>query len=346
MVTSPSPRPARVVVITGASSGIARATALAFAARGAHLVLAARDAEALGQVAAECDRAGGKALSVPTDVTDEAAVTGLARRAHDVFGGIDVWVNAAAVMAYGEFERVPADVYRHIIETNLFGQIHGARAALPYFRERGAGVLVNVASVWGAVTSPYVSAYVTSKFGVRAFSDCLHEALRLERATRDIHVCTILPQSVDTPIFQHAANYTGHESKPVPPVIDPRRVVRAILRSVDHPRRRRTVGVWGRLIEIGHEFAPGLFGKAVPTVMNVAALGQRGVADTTGNVVEPMSGWNQTDGHWRNTPLRIGVAVAGGVAAVGAGIGAGALWRGRRRAAVSRRGPFAAGGAG
>ncbi|HJT02653.1 MAG TPA: SDR family NAD(P)-dependent oxidoreductase [Pseudonocardiaceae bacterium] len=157
---------------------------------------AARTEESLRAAAQECERAGGRALAVPTDVTDEVAVQALARRADEAFGRIDVWVNAAAVIAYGEFEKTPTDVYRQVIETNLFGQIHGARAVLPYFRRQNSGILINIASIWGSVPSPYVSAYVVSKFGVRAFSESLQEALRLERRTRDIHVCTILPQCV------------------------------------------------------------------------------------------------------------------------------------------------------
>lgn len=322
-----SSRTPRVVVITGASSGIARAAALAFAERGDRVVLAARDGHALEDAAGECRRAGGDALAVPTDVADEKAVADLARRARDAYGRIDVWVNAAAVIVYGGFEDVPADLYRQVLETNLLGQINGARAVLPYFRERGTGVLINLASVWGSVTSPYVSAYVVSKFGIRAFSECLHEGLRLERATRNIRVCTILPQSVDTPIFRHAANYTGHEVRPVPPVADPQRVVRAILRSVDHPRRQRTVGGWGRLLEAGHAVAPGLFGRLVPTAMNLTALGHRPAEPTAGNVYEPMPAWNKVEGHWRNARLRTGIAVAAGLAVAGTGLGVRALLR-------------------
>jgi NADP-dependent 3-hydroxy acid dehydrogenase YdfG len=173
-----------VVVLTGASSGIARAAALAFAERGASVVVAARSADSLRQVALDCEQAGGRALPVCTDVTDEAAVQALAAQAQHAFGRIDVWVNAAAVMAYGEFEKVPTETYRWVLETNLFGQIHGARAVLPYFREQRRGTLINLGSVWGSVSSPYVSSYVTSKFGVRGFSEALQEELRLHPETR------------------------------------------------------------------------------------------------------------------------------------------------------------------
>src|SRR5215210_744517 len=164
--TAPREIEGSVVVVTGASSGIGRATARAMAEHGARVVLAARSEQSLREVAGECKALGAQALGaqalvVTTDVSDEEAVQELARRSVEVFGRIDVWVNDAGVMVYGSFEEVPADVYRRVIETNLFGQIHGARAALAQFREQGGGVLINMSSVWGRLTSPHVSAYVT-----------------------------------------------------------------------------------------------------------------------------------------------------------------------------------------
>lgn len=320
-----------VVVVTGASSGIARATAVALAERGASVVLAARSDEPLRAAAAECERAGGRALAVPTEVTDQAAVDALAERAVAAFGRIDVWVNSAAVIAFGEFEKTPVEVYRRVIETNMFGQIHGARAVLPHFRAQGTGVLINIGSVWGSVTSPYVSAYVTSKFGVRAFSESLQEALRLDRGTRGIHVCTILPQAVDTPIFQHAATYTEYRPKAIPPVVRPERVVRAILRSIEHPRRQRTVGATGRLLEFGHAVLPSLYSLTVPTVMNMTAFSSERARNGPGNLFEPMPGWNQADGEWRRTPVR--VALCAGVATAAAGAVAAAVGAAVRRPA-------------
>lgn len=313
-----------VVVLTGASSGIARVAAVAFAKQGAAVVLAARSEASLREVAGDCERAGGRALVVPTDVTDEAAVLQLARRAHERFGRIDIWVNAAAVILYGAFEETPSEAYRKVIETNLFGQIHGARAVLPYFRAQRSGRLINIASVWSSVTSPYVSSYVVSKFGVRAFGECLQESLRLEPGTRDIHVCTILPQCVDTPIFRHAANYTGRKTRPIPPVVDPDRVVAAILRSVHHPRRARTVGWWGRALELMHAVAPQLFNRMVPQVMNMTSFGRDEESPGPGNIFEPEPELNAPRGGWRRPrqpPAVVAAAAAASVAVTAGGLG-------------------------
>jgi NAD(P)-dependent dehydrogenase (short-subunit alcohol dehydrogenase family) len=302
-----------VVVITGASSGIGRATAHALAEHGASVVLAARSEESLQEAAQECEEIGGRALVVPTDVSDKEAVQNLARQAADHFGRIDVWVNNAGVMAYGYFEQIPDETYRQVIETNLFGAIYGARAALPYFREQGSGVLINVSSLWGRMFSPYVSAYTTSKFGVRTFSESLREALADEKG---IDVCTILPQSVDTPIFRHAANYSGRDAKPVPPIADSGRVVRAILRCIDHPQREVSVGFVGHLEAIIQETMPGPFNWLAPYVMRWVAFSSEPAESKPGNVFEPMSEWNQVTGGWRSKRKIVlrHAALAGGVA--------------------------------
>lgn len=110
---------------------------------------------------------------MPTDVVDEAAVQRLAQRAVDRFGRVDVWVNNAGVMIYGRFRDVSSQDFRRVVEVNLFGQVHGARAVLPVFDRQRSGVLINMSSVWGRIVSPPVSSYCTSKFAVRAFSDAL-----------------------------------------------------------------------------------------------------------------------------------------------------------------------------
>ena len=282
------------MVVTGASGGIGRAAALRFARRGAHLVLAARGEASLRAAAGECRAAGAEALEVPTDVTDEAAVARLAERAVEVFGGIDVWVNNAAVIMYGRFDESPAADYRRVIETNLFGQIHGARAAVPHFRRRGSGVLVNVASVWGRVGSPYVSAYVTSKYAVRGFSACL----RLElRDCPDVHVVTVLPQAVDTPIFDHGANHHGRGVRPIPPILDPHAVAEEVVRAAEQPRDEVTVGRAARLLIALQVLAPPLYRRLASPMFVEGSFTEAEVPRSSGNLYEPLPA--RVDGGWR-----------------------------------------------
>jgi NAD(P)-dependent dehydrogenase (short-subunit alcohol dehydrogenase family) len=279
-----------VVVLTGASSGIGRAAAQAFAGEGARLVLAGRAAEPLEEVAAEV---GG--LAVPADVRDERQVAELARRAVERFGRIDVWVSGAGVMAYGRFEDVPGDVFRAIIETNLFGQVHGARAALPQFRRQGTGVLIGMSSVWGRLTTPDVSAYVTSKFAVRAFCECLRQELR---DAPGIDVACILPAAVDTPIFRGAGNYSRRAVRPVPPLFHPEEIAAGIVACARSPKREVTYGRVSRLLELTHSLAPGLYQRFAPAAFEAGNFTDRPAGSTAGNVLEP-SGRHRVSGGWR-----------------------------------------------
>jgi NAD(P)-dependent dehydrogenase (short-subunit alcohol dehydrogenase family) len=274
------------VVLTGASSGIGRATALAMADEGASIALAARDRQALERVAAECRSRGARAaVVVPTDTADEPAVQELADRAAAELGRIDVWVNNAGVILYGHFEETPSSAYRRVIETNLFGQIHGARAALPHFRRQGSGVLINMSSVWGRVSSPYVSAYVTSKFAVRAFSECLRE--ELEDAD-DIHVVTILPQAVKTPMFNRAGNFAGRRVRQLPLPRPADEIAKRIVWCSEDPKREVTDRRFGRLLELAHAITPPLWERLAPFMFERLAFGKEKCPDTSGNLFEPV----------------------------------------------------------
>ena len=313
----------KVVVITGASSGIGRGAARALAARGDQVVLGARSAGRLEGVAAECRELGGGALAVPTDVSDEGSVQDLARRAVEEYGRIDAWVNAAAVWSYGRFEDTPAAVFRQIVDTTLFGQVHGARAVLPQFRSQGYGVLVNVGSLYGRLSSPYVSPYVTSKWGLLGFSEVLRQELR---DAPNIAVCSILPGAVDTPIYRHAANYIGRDIRPLPPVVSPDRVVAAILRAVDRPKAQIVVGQTQHLGVWAHFFAPRLYDRLVGHVVRIGALEPTPTGAHDGNVFIPdretngvADGWREHDRRRIRHTLNItagAAAVIGSLAAV------------------------------
>lgn len=161
----------KVVVITGASSGIGRATARRFAEHGAKLVVAARRARPLDQAVRECVIRGGEAIAVQVDVCNPESMENLARRAVESYGRVDIWINNAAVSLYARVDEGPLEVHRRVIETNLLGCLYGARLAVHIFRRQGRGVLVNVSSAAAYVGQPYTSAYVASKFGIRGLSD-------------------------------------------------------------------------------------------------------------------------------------------------------------------------------
>jgi NAD(P)-dependent dehydrogenase (short-subunit alcohol dehydrogenase family) len=303
-----------VVVITGASSGIGRATAIAFAEEGASVVLAARREEPLLEVAAACEAAGGRALAIPTDVTDEEAVKELARRATEHFGRIDVWVNNAAVGVFGRFEETPPEVYRRVIETDLFGTIYGARAALPYLREQGSGVLINNASMVAKVAQPYTSAYSISKHGVRALGESLRQELLLDGA-RDIHVCTVMPATIDTPFFRHAANYTGRGAKAMPPVYPAEKVAKTIVGCAERPRREVFVGTSATVINLQHTLAPGLTERSFARMVDSQHLADEPAPPNPGAAFEPMPGTGVSGGWEGRKKTRARRAATAGLAA-------------------------------
>jgi NAD(P)-dependent dehydrogenase (short-subunit alcohol dehydrogenase family) len=284
-----------VVVITGASSGIGRAAALRLAHRARALALCARAEEALAEVAAECERRGAATVHRALDVSDEEAIEAFAASVEGEFGRIDVWVNNAGTIAYGPFEEIPSDVFRQVVETNLMGQVHGARAALPRFRAQGSGVLINMSSVWGRVSTPQVTPYVVSKNAVRAFSECLAGELVDEE---EIHVATMVPQAVDTPIFEHAGNYTGRQVRPIPPVLDVEAVARGIELCAENPKREVDYGQAGRALEILHAVAPPLYRRLAHLAFLQGTWGTIGAAPAPGNVLESR-GPHATDGGWR-----------------------------------------------
>lgn len=258
-------------------------------------MLASRDAERLQPTLAACRARGAQGVAVAVDVADEQRVMSLARQAVERFGRIDVWVNGAGVIAFGRFRELPSADFRRVIETNLFGQVHGARAALEQFERQGTGVLVNLSSVWGMVTSPYVSPYVTSKFAVRAFSACLREELA---DTPEIAVVTVLPQAIDTPIWQHAANRSGRAVRPVPPVADAGKVAEAVLACTQRPRPEITVGTAGRALEILSTLAPGVYMRLIPKLFQRLVLASRRVPGGAGNLHDGEASRTEVSGDW------------------------------------------------
>jgi NAD(P)-dependent dehydrogenase (short-subunit alcohol dehydrogenase family) len=296
-----------VVVITGASSGIGRATAHAFARRGAAVVLAARREEMLREVERECVKRGGAALAVPTDVTQEDQVEALGRRAIERFGGIDVWFNNAGVGIFGRFEDLPSDAWRRVIATNVFGYMHGAKVAMRQFRRQGYGRLIQNASIVGRTAKPDSTAYATSKFAVRGFS----EALRMEVLDQPgIQVCTVLPSVIDTPFFEHAANFSHHRVRAAPPVYTAEKVAETVVGLVERPRAEVVVGGFGKVASLLKPLTGGLGTRLTGRALNVGFLADAPSPETPGALFAPMRDGRGVSGGWRQGPNNGGVPLA------------------------------------
>ena len=284
----PKPVSEQVVVITGASSGIGRATALAFAARGAKVVCAARGVPALGTLVEQISAGGGTAIAVPTDVTDAAAVRLLAEAAEQRFGRIDTWVNNAAVGVWGRVEDITAAEFDRVMRVNFLGLVHGAQAALPALRRAGGGVLIGVASLEAARAIPLHGPYTASKFAVRAF----HDSLRIELAQEGtpITVTTLLPASVDTPFFDHVRNRLGFKAQPPPPVYAPELVADTIVYAAGHARREIPVGGAAGGLMLAQRLSPSL-ADAVLSLRSVGVGLQRTDQPDNGvdNLDEPVT---------------------------------------------------------
>ena len=291
----------RVVVITGASSGIGRATAHAFALAGARLVLAARNEHSLHEVCGECTNLGADAIVVPTDVTDAAAMTYLAHQAAETFGRIDVWINNAGIGLFGPFTHADIDANRRVVETNLFGAMNGAAAALPYFLEQHRGVLITNISLGGFAPVPFAAAYTAGKFGLRGFMASLRQELAEERGIR---ICSIFPAVVDTPGFSHGANVSDAQLSPGAPIFPPEKVAAEMVAVALHPRDETPVGWPSHLARIGYGIAPRVTERLTGFVFRQYLKRAPKAPRREGNLFEPSQGRMTPRGGWLPRPSR------------------------------------------
>jgi len=309
----------RTVVVVGASSGIGRATAHAFARRHACVVLGARRADMLEQVAGECRRLGGQALAVPMDVTEPGSVRHLLDSAVDAFGRVHVWINNVGTGAVGWFEQVPLAVHRRVIETNLMGALHGCHTIIPHFIDHGRGVLINMASVGAWVAPPLAAAYTASKYGIEGLTEAVRQDMR---RFPGIAVSAIYPSFVDTPGLRHYGNYTGHALNIGGPLQAPEEIARAMVSIARHPRNRVPVGLPSRLGRLGYALFPDLVGSVLTAGMGAAVARARPGPDQPGNLFRPSAdrrGVHGVDSLTGRTGLSPWIIAAGGLAGLAAG---------------------------
>ncbi len=273
----------KTVVITGASSGVGRAAAEAFAKEGCFLILAARGKEALEETVALCNSFGANAIAVPTDVSEYKEVEHLAEKALETTGSIDIWVNNAGVMATGKYEDTPVEVIDQVIKTNLLGYMHGARSVMPIFRRQHYGVLINNISIGGWMPAPYGAAYSASKYGIRGMVECLQGEVSDEA---DIHVVALYPSIQRSTGNMHSAKYSGLDFKIPPTAADPKKLAEAMVEMAKRPRKSKFTD-WSSLLM---KTAYSIFPKAV---INTTSAGLRlmmnddRTTDTDGNILTP-----------------------------------------------------------
>jgi len=304
------------VVITGASSGIGRATAHAFARHGARLTLAARREDILQDVVRECEQLGSDAVAIATDVTDPDAVRALAQAAEDAFGGIDIWVNNAGTGVAGPYQDGRLELHRRTIEVNLLGAMYGAHAVLPLFLRQGHGTLINTVSMGAWAPNAFAASYTASKFGLRGFAASLRQELGDHPG---IHVCGVFPAIIDTPGLQHGANVSGRRINPGPLIYAPEAVARTIVALAQRPRAEVAVGWPARTAQAAYALMPRpterLMGYFARRALGRAAPAPR----TDGTVLQPGPQGASVSGGLRDQK---NVPSAGKLTAIGLAAGA------------------------
>lgn len=248
----------QVVVITGASAGIGRATAWAFAKRGARIGLIARDKSRLEATAREVQALGGQALVLPADVADHSAIDRAASRVEEVFGPIDVWVNNAMVSVFSRVRDMRPREYRRVTDVTYLGVVYGTLAALKRMSQRGSngrGCIVQVGSALAYRSIPLQSAYCAAKHAMLGFTNSLRSEL-IEQAS-EIHLTTVHLPAVNTPQFHWVKSRLPQAAQPVPPIFQPEVAADAIVYASQHHRREVLVG-WPTVKAVwGNKFFPG-----------------------------------------------------------------------------------------
>lgn len=266
-----------VVVITGASAGVGRATAVAFARRGASVGLLARGEEGLESARRDVEAAGGKAVVVPTDVADPGQVEAAAEAVESAFGPVDIWVNDAMATVLAEFTDLTADEFRRVTEVTYLGSVYGAMSALARMRPRDSGAIVQVGSALGYRGIPLQSAYCGAKHGLVGFFESLRTELRHNSSNVSLSMVDL--PAVNTPQFSHGRTRLPNHPQPMPPIYQPEVCADAVVWAATHRRRQLWVGYSTALTITANRFASGLVERYL------ARTGYR--AQQTGQPVDP-----------------------------------------------------------
>jgi NAD(P)-dependent dehydrogenase (short-subunit alcohol dehydrogenase family) len=331
----PDPHKALTVVVTGASSGVGRATARAFAAEGAAVALLARGHDALEGARAEIDADGGRAICVPVDVADAGAVERAAATVEERLGPIGVWVNNAMATVFAPVREIAAEEYRRVTEVTYLGVVYGTLSALRRMRARDRGVIVQVGSALAYRGIPLQSAYCASKHAIQGFSESLRCELLHEASA--VRVTMVQLPALNTPQFDTVRTRLPRRPQPVPPIYQPEVAARAIVAAAQRPARREWwVGGSTAVVLAGNALFPGLADRYLARTGFDSQQTGEPQPPRPDNLFEPLPGdrgvrggfgerAHSRSGQWLATRHR--KALAGAVAA---SVGLGSLLRARR----------------
>ena len=278
----------QVVVITGASAGIARATAQQFGARGARVALLARGQAGLDGAAKDVENAGGTALAIPVDVADYDQLDAAATQIEATFGPIDVWINVAFTSVFAPFHQISAEEYRRVTEVSYLGYVYGTMVALSRMRARNRGTIVQCGSALGGRAIPLQSAYCGAKHAINGFTESVRTELMHDHSGINITIAQM--PAVNTPQFSWVLSRLPNHPQPVPPIYQPDIAARGIVFAADHPQRKQywvgasTVGTL-----IGQKLAPALLDRYLAkTGFASQQTGQKASPDRPNNLWAPV----------------------------------------------------------
>ena len=333
----------RVVVVTGASGGIGRATVAEFARRGDRVALIARGQTGLDAAAAECQELGARTLTVAMDVSDAHALSDAVERIETELGPIDVWVNVAFTSVFARFDDISPEEYRRATDVSYLGYVYATMAVLPRMKARNRGTIVHVGSALAYRGIPLQTVYCGAKHAIQGF----HEALRCEllHEHSNVHVTMVQMPAVNTPQFSWVLSRLPEHPQPVPPIYQPEVAARAVVFAADHPRRRE---YWVGASTVGtlmaNAVAPGLLDRYLGrTGFSSQQNGDLSTEDNVVNLWEPADGEQGRDFGARGVFDDKAMASSpqqwlahhypqlGSAAAVAVGVAAAAMAVGRRR---------------
>ncbi len=315
--------PEPTAVICGATAGVGRASAEAFARAGYRVALIARGEQGLSDTQAQLEALGARVLAIAADVADAPALEAAATRVEAELGPIDVWVNAAKATVFGPFSALTPEEIRRVTEVTYLGSVHGTLTALRHMRPRNRGTIVQVGSALAYRAIPLQSAYCGAKFAIRGFIDSLRCELIHDKSA--IRLTMVQLPAHNTPQFDWARNRMSRRAQPVPPIHTPDVAARAILRAARHAPRELWLGAASFKAILGTQLMPGLLDRMLARqAWDGQLTAEPAPSERPDNLFEPVAGLHRTDGRFTEQAVPRAVSLSAATAS-GLAVGAGAL---------------------